>query len=180
LRLELKDHLFCEIEVPLEEGLTDQQAFSLATKKLGQPDALLDEYSKNRKIFSRMCNSNETSLSEYSQQRSHVMSYKQNSKRLLGQSIMWAAAMLSSAMLFGESENYFIYILLLFALASTSFAMDPAYKEMLRIERRYIRRLLGIGKTEKVLEGIGIISPLFHHHGLKMSSFCRFGIYQRD
>ena len=52
LKEELKDHLYCEIEALLEEGLSDQQAFSLATKKLGQPDALLDEYSKNRNIFS--------------------------------------------------------------------------------------------------------------------------------
>lgn len=147
LKEELKDHLYCEIEALMEEELTDQQAFSLATKKLGQPDALLDEYSKNRNIFSRMCNSTETSLNEYSQQRSHVMNYKQNTKRILVQSIMWAAAILSSALLLGESEQYFFYLLLLIVLASTSIAMDPAYKEFARIEARYVCRLLGIGKN---------------------------------
>ena len=149
LKEELKDHLYCEIEALLGEGLTDQQAFSLAKKKLGQPDALLEEYSKNRTVFSRMCNSTETTLSEYSQQRSHVMSYKQSSKRIMGQSFLWAAAMLSSALLFGESEQYFMYLLLLVILTTTSIAMDPAYKEVLRIERRYVCRLLGIGKNRE-------------------------------
>ena len=147
LKEELKDHLYCEIEALLEEDLTDQQAFSLATKKLGLPDALIDEYSKNRNVFSRMCNSTETKLSEYSKQRSHVMSYKQGSKRIIGQSLLWAAAMLSSALIFGESEQYFFYLLLLVVLSITSIAMDPGYKEVLRIERRYICRLLGIGKN---------------------------------
>ena len=147
LKEELKDHLYCEIEALLEEGLSDQQAFSLATKKLGQPDALLDEYSKNRNIFSKMCNSTEASLSEYSQQRNHVMSYKQSSKRIIGQSLLWAAAMLSSALLLGESERYSFYLLLLIAISTTSIAMDPGHKEVLKIERRYICRLLGIGKN---------------------------------
>jgi hypothetical protein len=91
LKEELKDHLYCSIEELMKEDFTDKQAFSMATKELGQPDALLDEYSKNQKVFSRMCNSTETSLGDYSQQRSHVMSYKQNSKRLIGQSLLWAA-----------------------------------------------------------------------------------------
>ena len=149
LKEELKDHLYCEIEALLEEGLSDQQAFSLAKKKLGQPDALLDEYSKNRNVFSRMCNSTEASLNRYSQQRSHVMSYKQSSKRIIGQSLLWAAAMLSSALLLGESENYIFYMLLLVVLSTTSIAMDPGHKEVLRIERRYICRLLGIGNKRE-------------------------------
>ena len=149
LKEELKDHLYCEIEALLKEDLTDQQAFTLATKKLGQPDALLDEYSKNRNIFSRMCNSTETSPSEYSKQRSHVMSYKQSSKRIIGQSLLWAAAMLSSALLLGESEQYFMFLLLLVVLSSTSIAMDPAHKETARIEARYVCRLLGIGKNRE-------------------------------
>lgn len=149
LKEELKDHLYCEIEALLEEGLTDQQAFSLATKKLGQPDVLLDEYSKNRIVFSRMCNSTETSLSEYSQQRSHVMSYKQSSKRIISQSVLWAVAMLSSGLLLGESDQYFFYILLLVVLATVSIAMDPGHKEVLRVERRYVCRLLGIGQNRE-------------------------------
>lgn len=147
LREELKDHLYCEIEALLEEGLSEQQAFSLASKKLGQPDALLEEYSKNRSIFSRMCNSTETKLSEYTQQRNEVMTYKQTSKRIIGQSLLWAAAILGSAMLFRDSEQQFLYLLLLVGLSTTSIALDPGYKELLRIERRYVCRLLGMGKN---------------------------------
>ena len=145
LKEELKDHLYCEIEALQKEGLTDQQAFKLATKKLGEPDALLSEYSKNRKVFSLMCDSSNPSLNEYSQQRSHVMSYKQNVKRIIGQALIWAAALISSGLLLGESEQYMTYMLLLVVLATTSIAMDPAYKETARIEARYICRLLGIG-----------------------------------
>lgn len=144
LREELKDHLYCEIEILQKEGLTDQQAFNLATKKLGKPNELLSEYKTNRKLFSKMCSSNEPSLNEYSQQRSNVMTYKQSAKRLIGQAIIWAAAVLSSALILGESEQYFTYLLLLTILATMSLTMNPGFKEMARIEARFICRLLGL------------------------------------
>ena len=80
------------------------------------------------------------------------MSYKQNAKRILGQSLIWAAAILSSALLLGESEAYSTYMLLLVVLAMTSIALDPAYRETARIEGRYICRLSGIGGKKKSQE----------------------------
>lgn len=77
------------------------------------------------------------------------MSYKQSSKRIISQSVLWAVAMLSSGLLLGESDQYFFYILLLVVLATVSIAMDPGHKEVLRVERRYVCRLLGIGQNRE-------------------------------
>lgn len=49
---ELKDHLCCEIERLMNEGLSDLEAFQTATQKLGTIHELRKEHSKNLNLFS--------------------------------------------------------------------------------------------------------------------------------
>ena len=49
---ELKDHLYCEVERLLEEGLPEKQAFLAATERMGNVEDLRLEYSKNRNLVS--------------------------------------------------------------------------------------------------------------------------------
>jgi hypothetical protein len=49
---ELKDHLYCEVERLLEEGLSEKQAFLAATERMGNVEDLRLEYSKNRNLVS--------------------------------------------------------------------------------------------------------------------------------
>lgn len=48
---ELEDHLYCEIEQLQEEGLSEEQAFLAATKRLGKAEELMKEHSKNNNFF---------------------------------------------------------------------------------------------------------------------------------
>lgn len=143
---ELKDHLYCEIEILQRNGQTEEQAFREATQKLGAPAELLSEYRKNRRVFSLMCDNEQPTLNDYAQQRSTVMTYKKTATRIIGQSILWATAILASGLMLGDAEQYTFYMLLLVVLATTSISLDPGYKEAARVECRYFKRLLGIGK----------------------------------
>ena len=52
---ELEDHLYSEIEGLQAEGLTEEQAFTTATQRLGEARMLLSEFSKNQTFISRLC-----------------------------------------------------------------------------------------------------------------------------
>jgi len=49
---ELKDHLYCEVERLLEEGLSEKQAFLAATERIGNVEDLRIEHAKNRSLSS--------------------------------------------------------------------------------------------------------------------------------
>lgn len=52
---ELKDHLYCEIDQLTEQGLTEKQAFVIATERMGNPAELRKEYAKNRFTQETFC-----------------------------------------------------------------------------------------------------------------------------
>ena len=45
---ELRDHVHCEVERLMRNGLSDEQAFQQATDRIGDANALRIEHSKNR------------------------------------------------------------------------------------------------------------------------------------
>ncbi|MBT8145332.1 MAG: hypothetical protein KJN90_00680 [Gammaproteobacteria bacterium] len=147
LREELKDHLLCEIEALQQDGLTDEQAFNMAIRKLGEPTELVTEYRDNRRVLSVFCRSDNPSLTDYSQQRSNIMSYRQNVKRILSQAILWATAIIASGLLLGEAEQYFNFMLLLTVLAVVSIGIDPGYREAARVECLYFKKLFSFRKS---------------------------------
>ncbi len=51
---ELSDHLHSEVERLTAEGLSERQAFGVATDKIGEPAALDAEFDKNRSLMSRV------------------------------------------------------------------------------------------------------------------------------
>lgn len=140
---ELKDHLNCEIEALLDTGLDEEQAFNQAIQKMGDTNELLKEYSENRRLYSVLCAAQQPRLSDYAQNRDRVMNYRKNAKRIIGQSLLWATAILVSALLLGDAENYATYMLLLVVLATVSINLDPGMKETARVEAAFFRRLLG-------------------------------------
>lgn len=52
---ELKDHLFCEIEANINEGLNEESAFLAATRRFGISEELKKEFRKGRSIASLLC-----------------------------------------------------------------------------------------------------------------------------
>jgi len=99
---ELEDHLYSEIERLQAEGLSEEQAFTTATNQLGEANMLMSEFSKNRSFVSRLC--------ALDRQLSGTGTIKSSSLRktanrlIIGHAILWAAAMLATALLMRDSE----------------------------------------------------------------------------
>ena len=51
---ELADHLYCEIERLMAEGLSATDAFTVATEQMGDSNLLRTEFAKNRNIFTKL------------------------------------------------------------------------------------------------------------------------------
>lgn len=60
---ELKDHLYCEIESNVEEGLSEESAFLAATRRFGISEDLKAEFRKGRGITSILCDAEEKTSS---------------------------------------------------------------------------------------------------------------------
>ena len=100
---ELEDHLHCEIERLQGEGLEENAAFDKATKRLGEAKTIMNEYSKNQSFAARLC-ALDRRLSRA--ENIHNPAIRKLAGRLIvGQSILWAAAMLATALLTRGSEN---------------------------------------------------------------------------
>jgi len=52
---ELSDHLYCEIESAREAGMSDEEAFRIATARLGSMKDLAAEHEKNRSALGAAC-----------------------------------------------------------------------------------------------------------------------------
>jgi hypothetical protein len=52
---ELKDHLFCEIEENIKQGLTEESAFLAATRRFGISKDIKSEFGKGKGIAALLC-----------------------------------------------------------------------------------------------------------------------------
>ena len=96
---ELRDHLYCEIESFLKGGLDEKSAFKSAIEKMGEVDMLSGEYEKNRTFLQKLC------AFEYGTVGEHAGKQKTHSKMVLQQSILWAAAMIATALVVSDSKE---------------------------------------------------------------------------
>lgn len=51
---ELTDHLYCEMERLMAEGMSATDAFAAATEQMGEGEALREEFAKNRNLFTKL------------------------------------------------------------------------------------------------------------------------------
>ncbi|MFT7077119.1 MAG: hypothetical protein ACJA0P_003139 [Planctomycetota bacterium] len=109
---ELADHVFCEIAQLTATGMSDEEAFLVATARMGKADDLAIEHNKNQGSLSKFgvvllamsCGSTER-LRE-------LVTRKQASALLLGVSLLVAAIMLGSALITKRSDQTFIWVLI--------------------------------------------------------------------
>jgi len=101
-RQELEDHLYSEIARLETRGLSQEQAFTTATDRMGEAKMLMSEYSKNRSFVSRLC-ALDRRLSGTGALTSPSLRKKAN-RLLIGHAILWAAAMLATAFVLRQSE----------------------------------------------------------------------------
>jgi len=100
---ELEGHLMCEIERLEKTGVPRQQAFEQATRRMGEARTIMTEYSKNQSFVARLC-ALDRKLS--GAERLTDPKLRKTAKRLLlGNSLLWTAAMIATALLSSEPED---------------------------------------------------------------------------
>lgn len=94
---ELADHLHCEIEAARAEGRSAEEAFALATTRMGAPGALAEELAKNRSALAAVC---EPLMREERRWRGSGSA----STLLLAHALLWAAGLIASAVWLASSH----------------------------------------------------------------------------
>ena len=128
---ELEDHLRCEIDRLLQQGMSEEQAFLGATKQVGGADDLVAEYSKNRGFVSRL-----TTCPEVREDQEGVMTPRKQALFMIGYSLILAGAILASALLLGEDYSEWMIILWL-----PSLWLLPGTRQASKAECAYFRQL---------------------------------------
>ena len=128
---ELRDHLTSDIETLQAQGLSEQEAFSAATKRIGSPEALTAEFSRNCGAV----------LSD----RRESMSPKKMSAIMIAQSLIWAVLMIVvAAKLRGTGIGTQVTMFLFFGwLMSWMISMAGFnYRKAAACEYAFIKRVL--------------------------------------
>ena len=137
---ELKDHLHCEIERLQHQGLSAEQAFQTATKQLGQQPQLHAEYAKNHNTLAGLCQ-HESATDESGQ------TAEQHSKNSIAHAILFAAAMLASAILIDDTTAASISLFILLGLWWATQTLMPGPRLSAKVEWAFMRRLFSRSKN---------------------------------
>ncbi len=100
---ELEDHLRCEVERLQRAGLDQERAFVAATGRMGEAKMLMSEFAKDRSFVSRLC-ALDRRLSDCGNTQDPALR-KMVNRLTIGHAILWAAAMIATALLLRGTEN---------------------------------------------------------------------------
>jgi len=96
---ELKDHLYCAIEAKQNEGLNEEQAFNQAIKELGNDEALKESFAINLTLSEKICAFEYGKISDFSTPLEGEKLMKMYQRLMFTQAILWAAAILVTAIM---------------------------------------------------------------------------------
>ena len=152
---ELKDHVYCIVECLQQRGMDSQSAFRQATLRLGDPQDLLHEYAKNNSWKTTLCQLLQRLEDIETTQLGKPPMKQQWKLAIIVNSIAWAAAMISTAIVLTGTEQAGRVLMLLIAAWFISFiGLQRAQGETLKSaacdEWRWIRgklARLGADKT---------------------------------
>ncbi len=130
---ELKDHLYCEIEHLMKEGLSEKQAFVRATERMGNAEDLYNEYFKNQNIFYRLFHS--------LNKRSEMMTPKQLAVIMAAYVLLFAVITATAKSLLGGAEQFEDVSLLLYSVWLAPLFIFPGFHRSAKSEWACIKRL---------------------------------------
>ncbi|MEM7017534.1 MAG: permease prefix domain 1-containing protein [Pseudomonadota bacterium] len=130
---ELKDHLHCEIDRLVSTGLSEQRAFLTATRELGEPDALVQEYTKNRRWRTIIC-AKPAALNHTTDNRHQPVSQKKEAILMIVHSLIWATMMIGSSLILVGTEQAATMMQLIFAGWFVSFMLTQNMQDSARAE----------------------------------------------
>lgn len=115
---ELSDHFYCMVEHLQTQGHREEAAFERARNMLGDPQILRREFSKNRNWKQALC---AALKGQMTQRYPEEIRMKENFNRLqIGNAILWAAAMIGTALVLRGNEAADNVFMLLFVLSMAS------------------------------------------------------------
>ena len=118
---ELKDHLYCSVEAFQIEGLSEQDAFNRAIKELGEDQTLKESYDTNLTALNELWAFEYGKVGDFADSTSGESLMKIYKKTMLTNAVLWAAAMLASAIILrGNEEQAQSILMILVALSVTS------------------------------------------------------------
>jgi len=119
---ELKDHLHCEVERYVAQGLSPQEAFNKAISIIGESDILAGENQKNKRFLEKLCAFEFGTIGQYQTHKGDNMINRK--KAQWQQSILWAAAIIACAIILrGMPQANTVLIFVLVPLAMTNIIM---------------------------------------------------------
>jgi len=127
---ELKDHLYCAIEAGQTNGLSEEQAFNQAIEQIGNDETLKESFDMNLSITEKMCAFEYGKISDFSTPLEGEKLMKIYQRLILSNSILWAAAILVTALMTrGMEDKPDSLIMLLVILATMSvFSIKQLFK----------------------------------------------------
>lgn len=127
---ELKDHLYCAIEAGQTNGLSEEQAFDQAIEQIGRDETLKESFDMNLSITEKMCAFEYGKISDFSTPLEGEKLMKIYQRLILSNSILWAAAILVTALMTrGMEDKPDSLIMLLVILATMSvFSIKQLFK----------------------------------------------------
>ena len=137
-REELTDHLFCEYQRLLDEGLAPADAAEAAIENMGSVEALVREYAKDRSLLGRLFIHFEA---RHAAAATSHMTPLQIAALTIGVSLFWAGAMLLTGRLVGEAIKDDVVSVLLIGWVAT-WMLPVALLDLgsARCEWRWFRR----------------------------------------
>ncbi|MFK7802450.1 MAG: permease prefix domain 1-containing protein [Anaerolineae bacterium] len=110
---ELKDHLYSAIERYQEDGLSEEEAFLHATGRMGEPNELAKEHSKNSSaLIQAACRLNEFEAKQVDK-LSHLMNPKKLAVLIIVISLAFAAAIILAAYIVPPEYNQTVMFFLI-------------------------------------------------------------------
>lgn len=136
---ELKDHLFCEIEQNVREGLNEESAFLAATRRFGISEEIKSEFGKGKSIASILCEAD----AEFGR---FNLSTKQMAVYTGIYLVLYAGLTFGLAALLRGTDTFVYFTPLLYVLMFVPIFFSSALRKQGKAECSFIKRKLGFGK----------------------------------
>ncbi len=136
---ELKDHILCEIEKNVKEGLSEESAFLAATRRFGISEDLKAEFRKGRSIPSLFCDieSNTQWLN---------LTTKQLALSTGIYLVLFAGLTFGLVYLLRGTDLFLYFLPIIYVFSLIPLAFSAKFRKKGREECAFIMRKLGFGK----------------------------------
>ena len=141
---ELEDHLRCEIDVLIGQGMGEEQAFAMASETMGDPRALAAEMEAIQPPVTRAMR---TALRGIYRMEKNSMKAARSSTLMIGSSLVWAAMMIACSLVLRGSEHASdVHFTLLSGWFATFFLLQPSSAETAKAEWACLKRWVSMGR----------------------------------